>query len=364
MTRWDGGGRVGARVAPATAALGAALSAVHTLPALEESKRRVAAIASREHRTDELVAAFEADPGLTLAALRLSNRGSTRRTVASVRDAIEVLPRGSVAALAQGLPSFDYLTDEAEARAFSSFRLHAGSVQRLTETVARTTGAERVDMLVTAATLHDIGKLALQLVRPDVSEEVAVARGSPSQRVGAERATLGFDHAELGGAIARHWQLPDQLCAAIEGHHDEEPLGPAAIIATADLLTHFGTGDPIELHALTNAAERSGLDTERLGALLYELPHSSLVTPQSRERCPLSDRELQVMCGVRDGKVAKQIAQELGLAESTIRSHLHRIYSRLEVLDRAQAVLVATERGWLCAVLASASLIPAAGAAL
>jgi DNA-binding NarL/FixJ family response regulator len=48
-----------------------------------------------------------------------------------------------------------------------------------------------------------------------------------------------------------------------------------------------------------------------------------------------------------EGKVYKQIASELGLSSSTVRTHLHRVYLRLGVVDRAQAVLIATERGWL-----------------
>ena len=48
-----------------------------------------------------------------------------------------------------------------------------------------------------------------------------------------------------------------------------------------------------------------------------------------------------------EGKVYKQIAHELALSTSTVRTHLHNIYGKLGAVDRAQAVLIATERGWL-----------------
>ena len=38
---------------------------------------------------------------------------------------------------------------------------------------------------------------------------------------------------------------------------------------------------------------------------------------------------------------------ELALSTSTVRTHLHNIYGKLGAVDRAQAVLIATERGWL-----------------
>ena len=47
-----------------------------------------------------------------------------------------------------------------------------------------------------------------------------------------------------------------------------------------------------------------------------------------------------------EGKVYKQIAHELALSTSTVRTHLHNIYGKLGAVDRAQAVLIATERGW------------------
>jgi DNA-binding NarL/FixJ family response regulator len=63
--------------------------------------------------------------------------------------------------------------------------------------------------------------------------------------------------------------------------------------------------------------------------------------------CPLSSREVEVLTRLAEGKVYKQIALELSLSASTVRSHLHNIYGKLGAVDRAQTVLLATERGWL-----------------
>jgi DNA-binding NarL/FixJ family response regulator len=63
--------------------------------------------------------------------------------------------------------------------------------------------------------------------------------------------------------------------------------------------------------------------------------------------CPLSPREIEVLRALSRGMVYKQIASELGLSSSTVRSHLHNIYGKLGAGDRAQAVLIATEKGWI-----------------
>ena len=80
---------------------------------------------------------------------------------------------------------------------------------------------------------------------------------------------------------------------------------------------------------------------------MYELPHAQQARPRSIDPCPLSDRELEVLQRLAHGKVYKQIATELDLSTSTVRTHLHNTYGKLGAVDRAQAVLVATERGWL-----------------
>ena len=61
----------------------------------------------------------------------------------------------------------------------------------------------------------------------------------------------------------------------------------------------------------------------------------------------MSAREVEVLRRLAKGMVYKQIAAELGLSTSTVRTHLHNVYGKLGAMDRAQAVLIATERGWI-----------------
>ena len=47
------------------------------------------------------------------------------------------------------------------------------------------------------------------------------------------------------------------------------------------------------------------------------------------------------------GKTYKQLAYALDLSQSTVRNHLHNVYHKLAVVDRAQAVIVSRENGWI-----------------
>jgi DNA-binding NarL/FixJ family response regulator len=80
---------------------------------------------------------------------------------------------------------------------------------------------------------------------------------------------------------------------------------------------------------------------------LFDLPHSSGSRRRRAEPSPLSIRETAILKLMADGQRAAQIAQELHLSVSTVRSHLHNVYAKLNVPDRAQAVLLATERAWI-----------------
>jgi DNA-binding NarL/FixJ family response regulator len=80
---------------------------------------------------------------------------------------------------------------------------------------------------------------------------------------------------------------------------------------------------------------------------MYELPYAGAGQRRNVEPCPLSTREVDVLKRLAEGKVYKQIALELNLSTSTVRTHLHNTYCKLGAVDRAQAVLLATQRGWL-----------------
>jgi len=53
---------------------------------------------------------------------------------------------------------------------------------------------------------------------------------------------------------------------------------------------------------------------------------------------PLTERELQVLHGMADGKSNNQIGRDLFLSEDTVKTHARRLFRKLGVGDRAQAV--------------------------
>jgi DNA-binding NarL/FixJ family response regulator len=52
----------------------------------------------------------------------------------------------------------------------------------------------------------------------------------------------------------------------------------------------------------------------------------------------LTEREMQVLRGMSQGKSNGQIGRELYLSEDTVKTHARRLFRKLSAADRAQAV--------------------------
>ncbi len=68
-------------------------------------------------------------------------------------------------------------------------------------------------------------------------------------------------------------------------------------------------------------------------------------TTPREPRSNLTDRERGILQLVAEGGKNRDIAATLGISERTVGNHLANIFSKLQVSDRAQAVLVAIRRG-------------------
>lgn len=61
----------------------------------------------------------------------------------------------------------------------------------------------------------------------------------------------------------------------------------------------------------------------------------------------LTDREMEVLRLIRDGHRNKQIAERLGIAETTVNFHVKNLVGKLGANDRTHAVTIAVRRGLL-----------------
>ncbi|HEY7151698.1 MAG TPA: HDOD domain-containing protein [Solirubrobacterales bacterium] len=323
-----------------------AFEAVSRMPVLGESRRRLlVACEGGVSAAGEAADAVESDAALTVAVMRAASNGAESEG-GGVRQAVETLGPAGLRAVGASLESydpFDAPTPWADRQ--ERFRRHGVATRHAADQIAELARLAARDELAVAALLHDIGRRVLAELYGEF--EVDHRDATPDERIRRERRELGIDHALVGAVLVRRWGMPSSVASAIERHHSPQAQGHAAAVRLADLIVHYASGEPAPPETMVTGAAALGIDPERLAQLAYEFPHSNTPRRRASDPCPLSVREIDALRGLAEGKVYKQIAHELDLSVSTIRTHLHNVYRKIGAVDRAQAVLIARDRGWI-----------------
>lgn len=91
---------------------------------------------------------------------------------------------------------------------------------------------------------------------------------------------------------------------------------------------------------------------EELVAMVTQALHdvAARQVPRARQEADggvpaLTERELQVLRGMSQGKSNAEIGRELFLSEDTVKTHARRLFRKMGVTDRAQAVASGFRRG-------------------
>ena len=165
-----------------------------------------------------IAAKLQLDQALTAKVLRLANSsfyGGTRK-VSTVNDAVVLLGVDALRTMvaAGGVVAAFKAPEGFDLRAFwrKGFMV-AGLCRWLVRRgKLRSLNAETA---FTAGLVHDVGSLLMHTLDAERMREVdaAVAAGAP--RGDTEQMILGYTSVEIGGALARHWHFPDELCEAV-----------------------------------------------------------------------------------------------------------------------------------------------------
>jgi DNA-binding NarL/FixJ family response regulator len=137
----------------------------------------------------------------------------------------------------------------------------------------------------------------------------------------------------------------DEMIHAIHlAHHGESWLQPGI---AAKLLAALQDGEA-QIHS--PAATGTGVDATRREEHPPAPVGISIVDSQDQEMAgaeSLTERELQVLTLVAAGASNLRIAQQLHLAEGTVKNHISVIMDKLGASNRTQAVALARRRGFL-----------------
>ena len=233
----------------------------------------------------DIAEAVSRDPAFTVRLLRVANSPlyKVSSSVDTVAKAVTVLGTAQIRNLALTMSiasSFSGLPNGlVSMENFWRHSLLCALAARLLAKEARRCDPEA---LFTAGLLHDIGELILFNRLPEQSKDALLLVLDSSEEMSvheAERQAAGIDHAEVGGELARQWQLPPLLEECIAYHHD---IGKAKRYPRETALTHIAnivaqmaeidTLDPADVPPIDPAAwEVTGLSEQSIEPVVREV---------------------------------------------------------------------------------------------
>lgn len=225
-----------------------------------------AAFSGSEISIQDVVAAAERSPSLIARLLRVANsvHYGTRHPIRTVREAVLFVGTEFVVSLLMALESYETLQAGAtpEGRELIE-RLWRTATRRATiarAIASRWEGQEDRQDAFVASLFQDIGLVVRAQTDPEglasVLQEVDVS-GKPILE--AEASAFRVTHDHLGATLLRYWNFPEEIIAAIEGHHrSEEPTVIQTILRLAEEVESTCTFPTVDRNVSRVAREWQG----------------------------------------------------------------------------------------------------------
>ncbi|MFW2372138.1 MAG: HDOD domain-containing protein [Gammaproteobacteria bacterium] len=213
------------------------------------------------HDAKQLGDVISHDPSLTARILRIVNSAfyGLRVKIELVSRAVSVIGEEDLRNLVlatSAVETFKRIPNElVDIDLFWRHSIHTGIVAKLLSRHCNILHGER---LFVAGLLHDIGKLIMYHQEPDLSQDILLeASDTDGVIFRAEEEILGFNHADVGGALITAWKLADTLKDTISYHHApllarKYPVETAIVHIANCIVNAIGPETEINQHLLDN----------------------------------------------------------------------------------------------------------------
>ena len=161
-----------------------------------------------------------------------------------------------------------------------SFWRHSIATGMAARTIGQVRKDPNVERLYLCGILHDLGRLILYIKEPGLARDTLMeSRDGATNLHLVEMQQMGFDHAAVGAALLRFWQLPERLVQAVGYHHDPQAApkyqAEAGIVHTADYIVHDMSLAQTEEFSIPNLQKdtwsRIGVDPKELAPQISKM---------------------------------------------------------------------------------------------
>ncbi|MEI7056260.1 response regulator transcription factor [Nocardioides sp. CCNWLW239] len=127
---------------------------------------------------------------------------------------------------------------------------------------------------------------------------------------------------------------------------DEDELVSGALRAgAAGFILKDSPAEELVMAVRSVALGDAWLDPAITGRVLATYRSAAPPAASPAEVSELTDRELEVLRGLASGWTNSEIAERLVISELTVKSHIGRIFAKLDLRDRAAAIVFAYDHG-------------------
>jgi len=186
-------------------------------------------------------------------------------TLLGLRETYSIVLSAAVLNVFEKSKHFDY----------KRFWVEAMCCAAATRFVTKASGRRQLTGAFAAGLLHDIGRVALSEVVPQLYSKIDPGL-KDDELLAIEKKTVGLSHTEAGHELALHWGLPHDIAESIRFHHEPAQATRAqelvATVSLADVLAH-AAGSSLEdnenlFDGHQDALDILGLDIEIVEAML------------------------------------------------------------------------------------------------
>ncbi len=216
------------------------------LPTLPTVAYRLLDLLSSDPDVHELEEVIRYDQALTAKILSVANSAYTnvQQEVDTLQRAIVILGVREISDIAFGVCIASVLKPLKSVHFFDvkEFWIHSVATGITSRIIAQALDYENEDRFFTLGLLHDIGRLVLLYLFPEVFEEVLEQRAKSGRELLLEEADAGLAHTWLGRWLVRRWGLPEAFESVARFHHHPFQKGrflfEPAVVKLADLTVH------------------------------------------------------------------------------------------------------------------------------
>ncbi len=144
-----------------------------------------------------------------------------------------------------------------------------------------------------------------------------------------------MDGIEATRRIIESW--PEAKIIIVTSFIDDEKVYPALEAGATSYMLKTSKASEIAEAVRKTYHGQSVLEPEVTGKMMVRMRQKEKQLPHEE----LTNREMEILLLIADGKTNQEIADELFIALKTVKVHVSNILSKLEVQDRTQAVIYA-----------------------